>query len=239
MINMKRNQIIITALSVMIAVAGYLNYVDSKNGVHTSNVLSQSDELGTSLIVDDLGNIDKLTNFEVVEGDNINNINEIAIAETSSNNIETTKAATDIQTNEVDNINSIDEMEDAGTAIFVNSNVDSFFVQAKLVREQDRSKQREILTDMINNENLTADQKSTYADEMLNIQKRIEKESSAEAMIEAKGFKDVYVRIDNETVDVVVGKEVLTDSEIAQIEDIVRRKTGMDATQIRISPMKP
>ena len=46
------------------------------------------------------------------------------------------------------------------------------------------------------------------------------------------------VRIDDETVDVVVDKEELTDAEVAQIEDIVKRKTGFEADKIRISPLK-
>ncbi len=57
-------------------------------------------------------------------------------------------------------------------------------------------------------------------------------------MIESKGFTEVYVRIDDETVDVVVNKKELTDAELAQIEDIVKRKTGFDSTKIRISPLK-
>ena len=57
-------------------------------------------------------------------------------------------------------------------------------------------------------------------------------------MIEAKGFNEVYVRIDEDTVDVVVDKAELTDAEIAQIEDIVKRKTGVSADKIRITPLK-
>ena len=57
-------------------------------------------------------------------------------------------------------------------------------------------------------------------------------------MIKSKGFKNVYVRIDDETVDVVVDKDNLTDAEIAQIEDIVKRKTSVSADKIRISPLK-
>ena len=73
---------------------------------------------------------------------------------------------------------------------------------------------------------------------MLQIQQRIEKETAAESMIEAKGFKEVYVRIDDDTVDVVVDKAELTDAEVAQIEDIVKRKTGVSADKIRITPLK-
>ena len=39
-------------------------------------------------------------------------------------------------------------------------------------------------------------------------------------------------------VDVVVDRSELTDAEVAQIEDIVKRKTGMASDKIRISPLK-
>ncbi len=91
---------------------------------------------------------------------------------------------------------------------------------------------------MMNNESVDEQQKAACADNMLELQKRIEKETAAEAMIESKGFKEAYVRIDDETVDVVVDKEELTDAEVAQIEDIVKRKTGFEADKIRISPLK-
>ena len=43
--------------------------------------------------------------------------------------------------------------------------------------------------------------------------------------------------MDDDTVDVVVDKDTLTDAEVAQIEDIVKRKTGMEASKIRINTL--
>ena len=127
----------------------------------------------------------------------------------------------------------------AGEAVFVNSSNDSsYFMQAKLEREQARSKEKALLNEMLANENVESGEKSTAASAMLEIQQRIERETAAEAMIEAKGFKEVYVRIDDETVDVVVDRNELTDAEVAQIEDIVKRKTGYTSDKIRISPLK-
>ena len=111
-------------------------------------------------------------------------------------------------------------------------------MQAKLDREQSRAKQKETLTELINNQNVDKSQKADCANSMLEIQQRIEKETAAEALIEAKGFAEAYVRIDNNTVDVVVSKSVLSDAEIAQIEDIVKRKTGIDTANIRVAPLK-
>ena len=127
-----------------------------------------------------------------------------------------------------------------GAAVFVNAdeNAGTFFAEAKLDREQARAKQKDMLTEMMNNESIDGEQKAACADNMLELQQRIEKETAAEAMIESKGFKEAYVRIDDETVDVVVDKEELTEAEVAQIEDIVKRKTGFDTDKIRISPLK-
>ena len=137
------------------------------------------------------------------------------------------------------NFNKAEADSDAGAAVFVNSSTDtSYFVQAKLDREQSRAKQKDMLNEMLNNEKATSEQKNEATTAMLQIQKRIEKENAAEDMLKAKGFSEVYVRMDDDTVDVVVDKEKLTDAEIAQIEDTIKRKTGLPADKIRITPFK-
>ena len=120
----------------------------------------------------------------------------------------------------------------------MSAQADTYFVQAKLEREQARASQKDMLTEMINNTNVDETKKQECADNLLEIQQRIEKETAAEAMIESKGFSEAYVRIDDDTVDVVVNKSELTDTELAQIMDIVTRKTGMSESQVRISPLK-
>lgn len=216
----KKNQVIITALVVMIAAAGYLNYIDS-NPAEPSEV-----------VLNDEGDIVGL----VPDGDFIDT--EVSADKTEELNDNKTAQ------NESDEIAQNDEIaaadnDEPGAAVFVNtSNDSSYFVQAKLEREQSRAKQKDILTEMLNNSNVEQTQKAECADAMLKIQQRIEKETAAEAMIEAKGFNEVYVRIDDDTVDVVVNKESLSEAEIAQIEDIVKRKTGVSADKIRISPIK-
>ena len=91
---------------------------------------------------------------------------------------------------------------------------------------------------MLDNKNISQEQKDKCTESMMELQQRIEKETAAEAMIESKGFKEAYVRMDDDTVDVVVDKDTLTDAEVAQIEDIVKRKTGMDASKIRINTLQ-
>ena len=70
---------------------------------------------------------------------------------------------------------------------------------------------------------------------MISITDVAEKETAAEILLEAKGFEDVVVSIDEGTVDVVVNTQELSQAQRAQIEDIVVRKTGVLPENIVIS----
>ncbi len=231
MFTVKRNQIVICALVTMIGVAGYLNYVDT--GINdTQMVLSDNMEL-TPLFSD--------------------NADESATAsdmyEESSDEVVAGESTEDLATNDDPSIsvsdatdsmdNEVAANEKPGDAVFVNGTTDtSYFVQAKLDREQVRAKEKDMLMEMVNSSATPEEKKSEAAEEVLELQKRIEKENAAEAMIESKGFNGVYVRIDDDTVDVVVNKPELSEQEIAQIQDIVSRKTGLTADKIRINTLK-
>lgn len=220
MFSIKKNQVIISALVVMVAAAGYLNYIDS-NPSAVSDVM-YSEEGDVAAVMED-------------------GSDEIAVSDENPEIAVAASEATTATTAEISDSAVLDEAAspDAGEAVFVNSSNDSsYFMQAKLEREQARAKQKDMLNEMLNNNNIDEEKKNEVTTAMLQIQQRIEKETAAEAMIEAKGFNEVYVRIDDDTVDVVVDKAELTDAEIAQIEDIVKRKTGVGADKIRISPLK-
>jgi len=212
----KRNHVIISALVVMIAVAGYLNFMDNTGNVEGNFALTGTDEIMALIMDDTLGQEVAVVNTTLDEAGNLDFTHDPAIA--------TMQVA---------------GQTEPGTAVFVNSaNDSSFFIQAKLNREQARSSQMSSLTEMINNTNIAQEQRATTAEQLLEIQTRIERETAAEALIEAKGFTEVYVRIGDDSVDVVVDTPQLTDQEIAQIEDVIRRKTGFTLEQIFISPLR-
>ncbi len=224
----KRNQVVLGALVSMVALAGYLNYIDS------SEV--------ESIAISDNGQI---INDIALDSEGAEWVTPV-FSETDSTNGEVSISSTfDATGTGVTGADTIDGTSaDAGNeAIFVNATgslVDNseFFVDAKLEREQARAKEKDFLLDLTENDTLDTAKRNEAADGILKIQERVEKETAAEALIESKGFKNAYVRIDNDTVDVVVDKAELTDAELAQIEDIVKRKTGYDASQIRITTFK-
>ena len=109
--------------------------------------------------------------------------------------------------------------------------------QAKVNREQVRSKNKEMLLEIINNSNIEDAQKQDAIDAMVALTDKAEREAAAEMLLEAKGFADVVVNIEDDTADVVVGSADLGDAERAQIEDIMKRKTGVSAENIVITPL--
>ena len=89
--------------------------------------------------------------------------------------------------------------------------------------------------EIINSEGLTDIQKQTAVDCMVQMTTISEKEAAAEILLEAKGYSDIVVSINGDEADVVVNATVLDDTSRAQIEDIVKRKTGISPEKIIIS----
>ena len=112
-----------------------------------------------------------------------------------------------------------------------------FAAQAKLSREQIRSQNKADLQAIINNQELGDDQKQEAVSTMVSMADLTEKESAAELLLEAKGFENVIVNLTGETADIVVPEADLSDAKRAQIEDIVKRKTGIAPENIVITPL--
>lgn len=235
---LKRNQIIITALVIMVAVAGYLTWADSRV-VEDSIIGYWLDEQGEirALITQDGEVVATIfpEDYPIDEPWIVTHDPTIAVYGEDIDwvNLET------LDIGEIIALPFQDTPGTPGEAIFVNRSYESsFFVQQRLNREQARSGERAVLNDLINNMNVADNQRAEAADAMLEIQRRIERETAAEALIEAKGFAEAYVRISDVSVDVIVSKDALTDAELAQIVEIIKRKTGMNETQIHVSPMR-
>ena len=91
--------------------------------------------------------------------------------------------------------------------------------------------------EIINNENLGAEQKQSAVDNMVRMTEVAEMENATETLLATKGFESTVVSITDDSVDVVLGMTSITDAERAQVEDIVKRKTEMPAENITISLM--
>lgn len=128
---------------------------------------------------------------------------------------------------------------DPGAAVFTSTSVSEVIISAKLEREQIRATSKETLLEIINNENLLDESKTDAIAQMVEITESAEKEIAAELLLEAKGFSNVIVSITGNQVDVVVEISELLDGDLAQIEDVVTRKTGCTIDNLTITSIAP
>lgn len=196
---MKKNQVIITSLAILIAVAGYLNFADVDLGF-------QDEEASTDSILEEL-------DYDITD--------ETALLTENGMEEETEDSLSDSST--------------PGEAVLTGSS--GFAAQAKVSREQIRSQNKADLQEIINNQDIGDEQKQQAINTMVAMTELTEKEAAAELLLEAKGFDDVIVNLTGETADIVVPDEYLGDAQRAQIEDIVKRKTGIAAEYIVITPL--
>lgn len=199
-----KNQIVITTLAVLIAIAGYVSY-DRKN--------ADADDEAQIVANTDVLNEDANLAMDISDEDSV---------ETMS---------TESGDNEIDN---------PGETVLTSANAGAsdYAAQVKLNREQVRSKNREMLQSIIDNESLEEAQKQDAVNEMIKLTDIAEKEANAEMMLEAKGFSNVVVSIGEDSCDVVLDMGEVTDAKRAQVEDIVKRKTGVAAENIVITPIQ-
>ncbi|HYE84198.1 MAG TPA: SpoIIIAH-like family protein [Clostridia bacterium] len=110
----------------------------------------------------------------------------------------------------------------------------SFFSEYRLERDKNRSKEVEMWQDIINSEKAEENFKTMAQQELVKIVALTEKEMIIENLIVARGFNDALVFLTDDTATVIVEAKELTPSNIAQIQDIVVRKTKLDPKNIKI-----
>lgn len=213
----KKNQIIITALVLMVAVAGYLNFTDNNlsEGLDWVKLADGQQE-------------------ESVETAETTKATEKAEENTSEEDkTEDEKDVADINDEVLEEQGNEDSK--VGEAVLTSAQSNQAFYSVKLQREQTRAENKEMLTEIINNVNATEQQKNDAIDSIMEIAKFAEKENAAETLLAAKGFPEAVVSMEKNHVDVVINQKDLTEQEIIQIEDIVTRKTEVALENIVIS----
>ena len=228
----KKNQMMITALAIMIAVAGYLNFAGTK--VTDEDIMSVNGSIAT----DDMGNLtlydddSDYTSFADISEEDL----EQASGDINSLDTDVTMSGDGGVDEELTEALAEEQLEEVpGEAVFTSAGTISALSGAKLQKEQTRAQNKATLLEIINNANISETQKQDAVNSMISMTDIAEKETAAEILLEAKGFDDAIVSIDGDSVDVVVNSAELTEAQRAQIEDIVIRKTGVSAESIIIS----
>ena len=207
-----KNQIIITTLALLLAVVGYISYDNRDTFMNAKDVLS--------------------TEIEAVNGK----------ADTKeSKECEDTQASDEVAL-ETD---STEEILNAGETVLTSASTESEECVAAYspagrspwAPPASTSKNKEALQKIIDDAGVSEAEKKSAVDAMVKLTENAQMEEDAQMMLEAKGFKNAVVSLSDECCDVIVGKDDVTDEKRAQIEDIIKRKTNIGASNIVISTM--
>ena len=160
------------------------------------------------------------------------------VKQVDNNTYESVYSEDDLLTSDED-IESLDDEEETaepGEAVLTNgTSLNSYMVQAKLNREQTRSKNKETLLEVINNSDVSAKEKKSAVKSMVKLTENTEIENNIETLLKAKGFSDIIVTINDEQADVVLSGSEVSDDKRAQIEDVIKRKTNLSVDDITIT----
>lgn len=144
----------------------------------------------------------------------------------------------DIETSTEDiEINDSEIEGTPGEAVLTSGGAQTTVAQAKVTREQVRAQNKETLQAIIDNTNLSDAEKQDAVAQMVEITEMTEQEAAIETLMASKGFSESVVSLTNDSADVVVKADELTDANRAQIEDIVTRKTDIAPENIVITPI--
>ncbi len=143
--------------------------------------------------------------------------------------------AADTQANMDDGASSV---EDEGE-MNVESYGEAYFAEAKLSRSKSRDEAVQALATMLDDAELSAEQKTQLALEATELAKSIEIEGKIENLVKAKGFEECMVYYDTEKVDVIVkAAQGLDDQQVAQLQDVILSEVSLEAENIRIVEVK-
>ena len=253
---MKKNQVVILALALMLMTAGYLNYT---NNHENENMLLAG--LGDAQLVSaNVADGNALTTNEVVESNSeatdsneqtqiesneneLNNVQGIdeqnalnGTSEESANNVDANAPTTNQQNaNQADesqeNANQADTTQETST----QASYDDYFTRSKLERETMYSQMLETYTGILENEKISSEQKDIAENEIKNINDTKNAIMVVENLFETKGFENAIVFVNNPSVNVVIKAKELTTEQVAQVQNIVQRELKTEIENIHIT----
>ncbi len=224
MYRFKRRNYLVLSLVAVLCFISYLNYAINKYSLlETSSEFARYEEI-------------KLTEVDLSES-------ELPKGEASEENSvlgEVEKPGNDISLVDSTDHKVEDLVSEASTTIassITNSKIikrTNYFMESRLNTTIEREKIVSLLNEMINNEMTDENNRKAANDHKLKLIDIMNKEKIIENLIKAKGFEEALVFITDNSVNVIVEAEKITDSDMAKILDIVMRETKVPFDNIKI-----
>ena len=131
--------------------------------------------------------------------------------------------------------NSLVENNSIATSSTVSKNDVDYFSTSKLERDTMYSQMLETYEKVLNSNNSLETQKQSASEEITKINNIKNSIMICENLIKTKGFDDVIVFVNGDSISVIVEDEQLNPEEVAQIQNIISRELNAKVENIHIS----
>lgn len=226
----KKNQIIIFVIALMLVTAGYLNYTTGEG----------EDTLATSGLADN-AEVAEIGDAKLVSSNSLTNEESSSISSEKNNNISNNTVSSNVVKNEENqsktNIASNNVENGEKTVTTSTKNNDDYFTNSRLTRDTMYSQMIESYQKILNNTSVSADQKAISQTEIKKINDLKNSIMICENLIKTKGISDVIIFANDTSISVIIktnGEEV-TKEQAAQIQNIVAREMKAEIENIHIS----
>ena len=222
---LKKNQVIIYVIALMLVTAGYLNYT-TNTAEQVSAQTTMEMEANDDMQIADIGDA-TLVNSEAVSE---NEVTENTTENTSSTNGNTTQEANG---NVTQSTNTTENNTATQTSAAVTT--DEYFTKSKLERDTMYSQMIESYENVLNSSNSLETQKQSATEEIKKINDTKNSIMICENLISTKGFTNNIIFVNGDSISVIIGVEQLQQEEVAQIQNIISRELHAEIENIHIS----
>lgn len=207
----KKNQIVIYAIVLMLVVAGYLKYIENVNAIEISANSKNTTNIGDATLVN---------NNEIINNENIEKDSEQTESEQSKE--------------ESEEANLTKEQTDSTSNNIIGNENEEYFTNSKLEREKIYSQMLETYQKILENATVSEEQKSIASNEITKINNNRNAIMICENLIAIKGFEQAVILANGESVNVIIKAKELSLEEIAQIQNIITREMETSIENIHI-----
>ena len=228
---LKKNQIIISVIAIMLIAAGYMNYTSNEKQALETAVLTDSEKyagIGDATLVSAnvADNNDLVNNDETQNTDNENN-------DTSKNEDKKDEIKSNEQNTETIE-NAVQNEINTSTTVTENSG-NQYFAELRLERDKMYSQMLESYQKILSNSQISETQKEISENEIKKINDTRNAIMIAENLIKNKGFQDLIIFINGDSISIIVKAKELKEEQIAQIQNIISRELKGEIENIHIS----
>ncbi len=226
---LKKNQVIIYVIALMLVTAGYLNYT-TNTAEQVSAETAMEMEANDDMQIADIGDATLVSSEAVNENEVTENTTENVTESTSNTNGDTTQEANG---NMTQNTNTVENNTATQTSATVST--DEYFTKSKLERDTMYSQMIESYENVLNSSNSLETQKQSATEEIKKINDTKNSIMICENLISTKGFTNNIVFVNGDSISVIIGVEQLQQEEVAQIQNIISRELNAEIENIHIS----